>query len=76
MYVKREGDKIVGAVRWPAPGFDEEIATDHADYVAFLVEQSEPQEPQLTAEDLYDMLKGKGVVADNDRPAGKPRKKV
>lgn len=58
---------IVGLYARPQPGRAEEfLADDHADVTAF---QNTPAPPApLSAEEIYDMLEAKGILAETDRP--------
>lgn len=74
-FLKRdETGKITGATKWPHPDFPEETDDQDAEYFAFLDEIGKPPSgPRpLDAEELYDILEAKGILAPQDRPRSKP----
>lgn len=65
---KKHSDVPPGAIEVSAPPKDARQVWDGAKW-----SPSPPADPPpLETEELYDMLKAKGVVADGDRPRRKP----
>lgn len=70
MFAERdEAGKIVGLYARPQPGrAEEELADDHIDVVAF---RDSPKPPApLTGEEVFTIMKAKGLATDADRPRG------
>lgn len=69
-FVRRKAGVVTGAFAAPQPGRAEEfMADDHPEVIAY---RDKPiSVAPLTAEELYDMLKAKNVLRDEDRPRGR-----
>lgn len=68
-YVQREGGDIVATFANPQPFATEAVADDDAELAAWFASREQPA--PLDAEELFEILKGKDVVADTDRPRPK-----
>ena len=74
LFVERDQQgKVAGVFARPQQGLAEEALPDNDPEIIAFRTPAAVSRP-LDAEELYDMLKTKGVVVDGDRPRPKPMK--